>query len=182
MQNLTLFKTLTIKQLKAGTDKYTGNKAQQDFELFNTWIANKVYKYFETNDATHLNHVISGAKSRGVYRDYIGYAKSISAHNYSGGEFVGKMNRDKMDISCNLTNNDTLQFEQGLFDLLGRLSQKAVDKEAGVTAPLTAPQKEARFRNLFLSMGKEGMSLDDMDKAYFAMRSEFEVSHLKAVA
>ena len=174
MQNLKLFTTLDPSQFESATAQFTGKQAQDSYKLFNDWIANCVYKYFEHRDATHLNRVLQAAKSRGVYRDYLSFAKGVSAHEFKQGKFIGKMDSTKMFNQSQVNDDDVLTFEQSLYDLLLKLSAKAVDKENAKSEPITKDKAEKRMRSLFMSIGKAGMTLEDVDKIYFDIRASFE--------
>lgn len=174
MQNLKLFTTLDSTQFESATAQFTGKQATDSYKLFNDWIANCVYKYFEHKDATHLNRVLQAAKSRGVYRDYLSFAKGVSAHEFKDGVFSGKMDSTKMFNQSQVNDDDELVFERSLYDLLIKLSAKAVDKEAAKSEPITKEKAEKRMRSLFMSIGKAGMTLEDVDKMYFDIRASFE--------
>lgn len=174
MQNLKLFTTLDPTQFESATAQFTGKQAQDSYKLFNDWIANCVFKYFEHKDATHLNRVLQAAKSRGVYRDYLSFAKGVSAHEFKKGKFIGKMDQDKMYQQSQVNDEDVLIFEQLLYDLLLKLSAKAVDKEAAKSEPITKDKAEKRMKSLFMAIGNAGMTLEDVDKIYFDIRASFE--------
>lgn len=174
MQNLKLFTTLDQASFENATAQFTGAEATDSYKLFNDWIANCIYKYFEHKDATHLNRVLMAAKSRGVYRDYLSFAKGVSAHEFKGGKFIGKMDSTKMFTQSQVNDEDVLVFEQSLYDLLVKLSAKAVDKEQAKSTPITKEGAEKRMRSLLNSIGKAGMTLEQADKIYFDMRATFE--------
>ena len=182
MQNLKLFTTLDPASFESATAQFTGKAANDSYKLFNDWIANCIYKYFEHKDATHLNRVLQAAKPRGVYRDYLAFAKGVSAHEFKGGKFVGKMDSTKMFNQSQVNDDDVLTFEQSLYDLLLKLSAKAVDKENAKSEPITREGAEKRMRSLFMSIGKAGMTLEDVDKIYFDIRASFEDQTTKEAA
>ena len=183
MQNLQVFNMLSDKAYNQCTTLFTGTTASDNQELFYNWVATSVYKYFEHKDATHLNRAVMGCKQRGYA--FVAVAKKLSCHNWSVPKqaFIGKMNSKKMTEMLNVNDDDVPHFESILLSWVEKVSNSVHNEgEDAEPVPMTPEQKERKMRNLFKSLGNEGMSLADLDKLYATIRSEFEVSHLKKVA
>lgn len=93
------FTTMTGAQYTAATKFFTGAKARETAERFDTWLANATARAIVHGDCQHLNKLLQGASNFGRYR----YARKVirfieKAWKYDTKEqaFVGKANSDAL--------------------------------------------------------------------------------------
>jgi hypothetical protein len=176
MQQLTNFTNMTDKQYTSATSTFTGAKAESNYQLFIDFVANAISRYFEHQDYTHLNKVLEAARTRGVYRDYVSLAKSISGHTWdtSKRSFGGTMDKAKMSAMRETNDDGVLVFEAKLMTLLTSISQRSQDKESSTPKPIDSKAASKRMKALFTTCGKGGLTLEQLDKIYFEVRKGFE--------